>query len=38
MSMRGAENDDRLWVQGAYYGPAEPWSDGRSVQRITRCA
>ena len=38
MSMRGAESSDRLWLQGAYYGPAEPWSDGRSVQRITRCA
>jgi hypothetical protein len=38
MSMRGAESGDRLWVQGAYYGPAEPWSDGRSVRRITRCA
>jgi hypothetical protein len=38
MSMRGAESSDRLWVQGAYYGPSQPWSDGRSVRRITRCA
>lgn len=35
--LRGAENSDRLWVQGAYYGPAEPWSDGVAVRRLTRC-
>jgi hypothetical protein len=35
--LRGAENSDRLWVQGAYYGPAEPWSDGVTVRRLTRC-
>lgn len=38
MSVRGARADDRLWLQGAYYGPAEPWSDGKHVDDITRCA
>lgn len=37
-TLRGAEATDRLWVQGAYYGPAEPWSDGFPVRRLTRCA
>ena len=36
-TLRGAEASDRLWMQGAYYGPAEPWSDGFSVRRLTRC-
>jgi hypothetical protein len=36
-TLRGAENSDRLWMQGAYYGPAEPWSDGFSVRRLARC-
>ena len=30
-------NDDRLWVQGSYYGPAKPWSDGTRIAAITRC-
>lgn len=38
LTLRGARNDDRLWVQGSYYGPAEPWSDGVRVAAITRCA
>jgi hypothetical protein len=37
MNLRGAESSDRIWVQGAYYGPAEPWSDGVTVRRLTRC-
>jgi hypothetical protein len=37
-TLRGARSSDRLWVQGAYYGPAEPWSDGFRVSRIKRCA
>ena len=36
-TLRGAEASDRLWMQGAYYGPAAPWSDGFSVRRLTRC-
>jgi len=33
----GVRNDDRLWVQGSYYGPAKPWSDGTRIAAITRC-
>ena len=29
--LKGARADDRVWVQGAYYGPTEPWSDGVRV-------
>ena len=36
-TVKGVQTSDRLWMQGAYYGPAEPWSDGRRVTRITRC-
>jgi hypothetical protein len=36
-TLRGAEASDRLWMQGSYYGPAEPWSDGISVRRLVRC-
>jgi hypothetical protein len=36
--LRGAEESDRLWMQGSYYGPSEPWSDGFSVRRLVRCA
>lgn len=36
--LRDARLTDRLWVQIATYGPAEPWSDGFTVKRITRCA
>ena len=35
--LKGARADDRVWVQGAYYGPTEPWSDGVRVGRLTRC-
>jgi hypothetical protein len=35
--LRDAKLTDRLWVQLATYGPAEPWSDGFSVRRITLC-
>jgi hypothetical protein len=38
MTLRGARNDDRLWVQGSYYGPSQPWSDGTRVAALTRCA
>jgi hypothetical protein len=37
-TLRGAAQSDRLWMQGAYYGPPEPWSDGFSVRRLKRCA
>ena len=37
MQLRGALASDRLWLQGAYYGPTKPWSDGMSVRRLTRC-
>jgi len=37
MTLRGAQASDRLWVQGAYYGPAEPWSDGVTVRRLANC-
>jgi hypothetical protein len=37
MAIRGARNDDRLWMQGAYYGPARQWADGVRVASITRC-
>lgn len=36
-TLRDAESSDRLWMQGAYYGPAAPWSDGFSVRRLKRC-
>jgi hypothetical protein len=36
-TLRGAESSDRLWMQGAYYGPSEPWSDGFTVRRLDRC-
>jgi hypothetical protein len=36
-TLRGAESSDRVWVQGAYYGPAEPWSDGVTVRRLANC-
>jgi hypothetical protein len=36
--LRGARLSDRLWMQGAYYGPARPWSDGFPVRRLKRCA
>lgn len=37
LTLRGARANDRLWVQGAYYGPARPWADGVRVAAITRC-
>jgi hypothetical protein len=37
-SLRGARLSDRLWMQSAGYGPVEPWSDGKVVRRLTRCA
>ena len=36
--LKNARADDRVWIQGAYYGPTEPWSDGFRVGRLTRCA
>ena len=38
LSVRGVEASDRLWIQAAAYGPAEPWSDGRRVGGLKRCA
>jgi hypothetical protein len=35
--LKGARESDRVWIQGAYYGPVEPWSDGMRISRITRC-
>jgi hypothetical protein len=37
-TLGGARSGDRLWVQGAYWGPPDPWSDGFPVSRIKRCA
>jgi hypothetical protein len=37
LSFRGVEASDRLWIQAAAYGPAEPWSDGRRVGGLKRC-
>lgn len=37
LTLRGAREDDRVWLQGSYYGPVEPWSDGTRVGAITRC-
>lgn len=37
-TLRRARSTDRLWVQGAYYGPTRPWRDGRQVGRLPRCA
>lgn len=37
LTLRGARGDDRVWVQGAYYGPTDPWSDGTRVSVLTRC-
>ena len=28
---------DRLWIQGAYYGPPRPWTDGISVASLRTC-
>lgn len=35
--LRDARLTDRLWMQIAVYGPAEPWSDGFTVRRLKRC-
>jgi hypothetical protein len=37
MTLRGAVDGDRLWLQAAAYGPARPWSNGFRIRRITRC-
>ncbi|HEY4098999.1 MAG TPA: hypothetical protein VGM33_25965 [Baekduia sp.] len=36
--LRDARLTDRVWVQIATYGPAQPWSDGFAVKRLTLCA
>lgn len=28
---------DRLWVQGAYYGPSAPWTAGVPVRNLVTC-
>jgi hypothetical protein len=28
---------DRLWIQGAYYGPASPWTNGFPVAWLVNC-
>ncbi len=38
MTLRGARNDDRLWVQGSYCGPSQPWSDSKRVDALGCCA
>lgn len=37
LTLRDVRGDDRLWIQGAYYGPADPWSDGFRVSRLRLC-
>jgi hypothetical protein len=36
-TLRKARSTDRLWMQGAYYGPTEPWRDGIRVGRLAAC-
>ena len=36
-TLRNVRSSDRLWMQGAYYGPVEPWSDGFAVSKLKRC-
>ena len=36
-TIKAVRTSDRLWMQGAYYGPVDPWTDGKRVTRITRC-
>ena len=36
-TLRNVRSGDRLWMQGAYYGPVEPWSDGFAVSKLKRC-
>jgi hypothetical protein len=36
-TLRNARSTDRVWAQGAYYGPVDPWTDGFAVSRIDRC-
>jgi hypothetical protein len=28
---------DRVWIQGAYYGPPRPWTDGFPVASLVNC-
>lgn len=28
---------DRLWIQGAYYGPSAPWTHGKPVKDLVNC-
>jgi hypothetical protein len=34
---KGVRGSDRLWLQGSYYGPPAPWSDGFRIARLVRC-
>ena len=36
-TLKAVRTSDRRWMPGSYYGPPEPWSDGKRVARITRC-
>ena len=36
-TLRNVRSTDRLWMQGAYYGPVDPWSDGFAVSKLKRC-
>jgi len=36
-TLRNVHSTDRLWMQGAYYGPVDPWSDGFTVSKLKRC-
>ncbi|MEV4421712.1 hypothetical protein AB0L40_17270 [Patulibacter sp. NPDC049589] len=36
--LRDAGSADRLWMQGSYYGPTEPWKDGTRVGGLPRCS
>ena len=36
-TLRNTRLTDHLWMQGAYYGPSDPWSDGFAVKKLVRC-
>jgi len=36
-TLRNTRLTDHLWMQGAYYGPSDPWSDGLAVKKLVRC-
>jgi hypothetical protein len=36
-TLRNVRSSERLRMQGAYSGPAQPWSDGFAVSKLKRC-